>query len=127
MIRAVPLALVVLLAACATDEDGDGQGSPAPGDQGVAVTLTEHEIEISGDALAGEVIFELSNEGDQAHGFVIAGNGIDQTLTTDVRPGAVERVSIDLEPGTYTVWCPIGDHRERGMEAQVEVREPGGS
>lgn len=114
----------LLVAACAPGDDGGGNGSDGPV---VTVTLREHEIELSGDAMAGEIVFELSNDGEQVHGFAVEGNEIDETLTSDIRPGSTERVTIELEPGTYTVWCPIGDHRDRGMEATLEVTEASGS
>jgi uncharacterized cupredoxin-like copper-binding protein len=126
MIRAVPLALALLLVACAPDDEG-GQATPEPGEQVVAVTLVEHEIQIDGTATAGEVFFELSNDGDQAHGFAITGGGLDETLVTDVQPGTIERVSVELEAGTYTLWCPIGDHRDLGMETELQVGEASGS
>jgi uncharacterized cupredoxin-like copper-binding protein len=125
MIRAVPLVLVLVLAACAPGEDEDR--TPDAGEQVVAVTLTEHEIVVDGSATAGEITFELSNDGDQTHGFVVTGPGVDETLTTDVRPGETERVTARLEAGTYMLWCPIGDHRDRGMEVELEIGEGSGS
>jgi uncharacterized cupredoxin-like copper-binding protein len=125
MIRAIPLLLAMALAACAPGDDEDQ--TPGAGEQVVAVTLAEHEIVVDGSVSAGEVIFELNNEGDQTHGFVVTGNGLDETLTTDVRPGETERVTTQLEAGTYTLWCPIGDHRDRGMEVELQVSEAEGS
>jgi uncharacterized cupredoxin-like copper-binding protein len=125
MIRAVPLLLVLVLVACAPGEDEEQ--TPGPGEQAVTVTLTEHEIVVDGSVSAGEVTFELRNEGDQTHGFVVTGAGLDETLTTDVRPGETERVTAQLEAGTYTLWCPIGDHRDLGMEVELEVAEAEGS
>ena len=123
MMRPLTVSLAMLLiAACAPGEDTP-EGTPPPGDFLVPVTLTEHEIEIAAEAPAGELTFQLTNEGDQVHGFVIQGEGIDETLTTDVQPGATETVTIELEPGSYTLWCPIGDHRDRGMEAELAVTE----
>jgi uncharacterized cupredoxin-like copper-binding protein len=125
MIHAVPLLLVLVLVACAPGEDGER--SPATGEEAITVTLTEHEIVVDGSVSAGEVTFVLRNEGDQTHGFVVTGNGLDDTLTTDVRPGETERVTARLEAGTYTLWCPIGDHRDLGMEAELQVSEAEGS
>ncbi len=129
MIRALPILLAaVLLAACPTDEEGTVTDAATPEEgEVVSVTLTEHEIELSGEAVAGQVVFELTNEGDQVHGFVVEGNGVDTALTSDLRPGVTDRVTIELDAGSYIVWCPVGDHRDRGMEDDVEVAEASGS
>lgn len=122
MIRTTLLAAALLLGACTLD-DSVGEGTPPPGEFLVPVTLTEHEIDIPADAPAGELTFQLDNAGDSSHGFVIEGDGVDERFPDEVPPGATETFTAELEPGTYTVWCPIGDHRERGMEAQFEVTE----
>lgn len=125
MIRAVPLLLALAVTACAPGENEDQ--TPGTGEQVVSVTLAEHEIVVDGSVGAGEVTFELNNEGDQTHGFAVTGSGLDETLTTDVLPGETERVTAQLEAGTYTLWCPIGDHRDRGMEVELQVTEAEGS
>ncbi len=125
MIRTLPVILaMLLLAACVGEDDSVGQGTPPPGDFLVPVRLSNFEIEVAHTPPAGELTFQIENEGDQRHAFAIEGNGVNETLVTDVAPGSTETATIELEPGTYTVWCPIGDHRERGMEAQLEVTEP---
>lgn len=122
MIRATLAALALVAAACTTDDSTAG-GTPAPGDHFVPVTLTEHEIEIADSAPAGEASFEITNEGENAHSFVIEGDGVDEQLRLEVQPGTTELLNVELTPGTYTVWCPIADHRERGMEAQLQITE----
>jgi plastocyanin len=119
----VALALVALVAAACQAEDETTGATPAPGDHFVNVTLTEHAIELPDSAPAGEVSFQLRNDGDMDHRFAIEGNGVEDAIRVAISPGATETWTIELEPGTYTVWCPIGDHRERGMEAQIEITE----
>ena len=117
------LALVALVAtACETDDTTTG-ATPAPGDHFVNVTLTEHEIDMPDSAPAGEVSFQITNEGETDHSFIVEGEGVEEALRLEVRPGATEVLTVELEPGTYTVWCPIGNHRERGMEAELEITE----
>jgi plastocyanin len=119
----VAFALVALVTAACQREDETTGATPAPGDHFVNVTLTEHAIEIPDSAPAGEVSFQIRNDGDIDHRFAIEGNGFEDATREGIAPGATETWTIELEPGTYTVWCPIGDHRELGMEAQIEITE----
>lgn len=124
MMRVLATPLVfLLLAACVGEDDTVGEGTPPPGDFLVPVRLSDFEIEIAHEPPTGELTFQVENQGEQNHGFAIEGSGIDETLISDVAPGTTEIATIELEPGTYTVWCPVGDHRERGMEVQLEVTE----
>jgi hypothetical protein len=127
MIRAALASLVLLAAACSPDDTHDtvGQGTAPPGDFLVPVTLTEHEIDLPETAPAGALTFQLNNQGQQSHSFVIEGDGVDEQIDIELRPGETRNFTVALEPGTYIVWCPIGDHRERGMEAQIEITESG--
>ena len=36
-------------------------------------------------------------------------------------PGNTAELKVKLDEGTYTWFCPIGDHRQRGMEGTVKV------
>jgi plastocyanin len=38
------------------------------------------------------------------------------------QPGGVEDRSLTLAPGTYRVWCSLGNHRAMGMLATLVVR-----
>jgi uncharacterized cupredoxin-like copper-binding protein len=35
--------------------------------------------------------------------------------------GADETLTVTLQAGTYELWCPVGSHREQGMETTITV------
>lgn len=114
------VAMIALVAVACTPDDTNG-GPAAEGDGFIDVTLTEFAIDMPATGVEGEVTFRITNDGDMDHGFVVAGDGVDEQIVDSVRPGTTETLTVALAPGTYTVWCPIGDHREQGMEARIEV------
>jgi uncharacterized cupredoxin-like copper-binding protein len=36
-------------------------------------------------------------------------------------PGQTVSVTVDLQPGTYEMWCPVMDHRGQGMTTTITV------
>jgi plastocyanin len=114
-------ALTVVLVGCAGDDDAtspdDGQGTEA------AVAVVAEDIgfdEEVYEAAAGTVAVEYRNEGALAHTLVIEGVddfGLEVPGNADHDEGSVE-----LDAGTYTLYCDVTGHREAGMEATLEVR-----
>jgi uncharacterized cupredoxin-like copper-binding protein len=70
----------------------------------------------------GDVTIALANpSGNQLpHAIEIEGEGVEQESAT-IEPGAVTTVRANLRPGTYTFYCPVGDHRQQGMEGTLTV------
>ncbi len=64
--------------------------------------------------------FEAVNDGATDHALEIEGNG-DEEATETIGAGESATVTLDLKPGTYTMYCPIGNHRELGMEGKITV------
>lgn len=74
-------------------------------------------------AKAGTVTITMDNpSGDQMpHAIAIDGNGVDKDGEV-VQPGGKSTVSVDLKPGKYTFYCPVGQHRQNGMEGTLTVQ-----
>jgi plastocyanin len=74
-------------------------------------------------AKAGEVTITLDNPAsDQLpHAIAVEGGGVDESGDT-VQPGEKSTVTADLEAGKYTFYCPVGNHRQSGMEGTLTVR-----
>jgi uncharacterized cupredoxin-like copper-binding protein len=45
---------------------------------------------------------------------------VDESTDT-LQSGQSEDLTVTLEPGTYQLWCPVGNHRGMGMELTVDV------
>jgi plastocyanin len=73
-------------------------------------------------AKAGAVTLKLTNGGGNAmpHAIAIEGQGVAQSGSV-AQPGATSSISVKLKPGTYTFYCPVGDHRAEGMEGKLTV------
>lgn len=107
------------LAACGGG-DGDATGDPANGgstDTGSAastVTMTDNEYAPAEPVIAaGDV--ELVNEGASPHTFTIDGEDVD----VEVAAAETATATVDLEAGTYTLFCQF--HRAQGMETTLTV------
>lgn len=111
-------------AADSADEAADTGAAAAPsGVNVVGVTLTEFSINMPTELPAGPTQFNITNVGTVPHNFVIEGNGLAGVLETNLEPRTSGQLSGDLEPGTYTIFCPVGQgaHRSNGMEVAVTV------
>jgi uncharacterized cupredoxin-like copper-binding protein len=102
--------------------------TPAPavaeeGPQLVDVSLTNFAIDMPAELTAGPTRFTIVNNGAAPHNLVIEGEGIQKRLANNLQPGQTGRLNVDLAPGTYTVYCPVGDgaHRAQGMELELTV------
>ena len=105
-----------------TEAGATGATGAAGGGQTVNISETDFALDPSQVSTeSGLVRFNVTNEGNTTHNLEIEGNGVEEELPADLAPGDSGEVSVELEPGTYTMYCPIGDHREQGMEGTVEV------
>jgi uncharacterized cupredoxin-like copper-binding protein len=79
-----------------------------------------------GRVKAGSVTFGVTNDGQEAHALEVEGNGIEEE-TEEIPPGDSAPLEVDLKEGTYELYCPVGDHKDRGMTAELVVGAAGGS
>jgi len=86
-------------------------------DPGGAKKFTESNL----TATAGSVEIDFSNESQLPHAVEIEGNGIEKTTETVTGQDAPP-LTVDLKPGTYEFYCPVGDHRAEGMEGKLVVK-----
>jgi plastocyanin len=129
LVRFSALALAVLaLAACGSDDGGDsGATATAAGTETIEISATDFAFDPPTIELeaAGEYTFRLTNDGQSPHALEIDGEGIEEETQT-IGPGETAELAIELAEGEYEMYCPVGDHRDRGMEGVVRVGAAGG-
>lgn len=87
----------------------------------VSVTESEYRITLKPRSLAaGMTMFVVHNKGKIAHAFEIRGPGVSgNRIAGAIAPGATKSLSVRLEKGRYTLFCPI--HVAAGMKTTVAV------
>lgn len=93
----------------------------AQGNNPVEVTLIDGQIQMVNSLPAGSITFNVTNNGTKEHSFEIEGNGIEEALDPTLQPGQSGTLNVNLQPGTYEVYCPVGNHRAEGMTMQLTV------
>ena len=88
----------------------------------VAVTESEFKIDLPATAVkAGTVTFAVKNAGSFGHDLTIDGPGVAGKGSGTIAGGADGTLTVDLKPGTYTLYCSIDGHRASGMETTITV------
>lgn len=137
----VPL-IALLSLACAPADQGTETASLTVGSaDAVAVTLEEWSVAAApSTASAGDVTFEVSNQGTQVHNFVVfrtdlaadqlpvenaqvtAGGAVEEVGRVDeFDPGSTETLTLSLDAGSYVLVCNVPGHYEQGMRTAFSV------
>ena len=126
----VGLVGVALLAGCGSDDSSNDSSATTGTGSGSAIPVSLQDFSISPSTLSrrsgGTVTFSVVNKGPSPHALEIEGDGVEEETET-LSSGDHADLTVDLKPGTYEIYCPIGDHRARGMEGKVVVRGGSGS
>jgi hypothetical protein len=105
----------------------------APGRQVIEVSntgTTEHEIVVVRTNLAPDDLpvglhgVSLSAAGELVIGedHITAGHKHRPGMVLGLEPGTNQRYQVDLEPGSYVVFCQTGNHYLAGERTEFEVR-----
>jgi uncharacterized cupredoxin-like copper-binding protein len=131
------VAAALSVAACGGDDDDDDGGSDQTaastqattggggggGGETVQIGETEFALDPSeANVQAGEVTFEVTNDGSTVHDLEVEGQGVEEK-TDLIEPGQSATLTVDLsQSGSYEMYCTVDSHREQGMEGEVTVQ-----
>ena len=89
----------------------------------IAVSETEFAIDPANPRIdkPGSVEFEVKNDGKTVHALEIEALG-GEVETEEIQPGDSATLTANLDKvGRFEWYCPVGNHRELGMEGAVIV------
>jgi uncharacterized cupredoxin-like copper-binding protein len=127
--------LVVAVSGCGSDDEGGSTGggggattaeAAKPSGEAattVDVSATEFKFDPANPKIekAGVVAFKVTNDGQTVHALEVEGPK-GEVETSTIEPGKSETLKADLsKAGSYEWYCPVGNHREQGMEGTVSV------
>lgn len=119
--------LVLALAGCGGEDEepapaaggggGGGETLTISADPGGALEFDKAELQ----AKAGTVTVEMANPSDVPHAVAIDGGENAKPGETVTKDGT-STASAELAAGEYTYYCPVGGHRQAGMEGTLTVQ-----
>jgi plastocyanin len=112
----IAAALALALAACGGGEETGGADGGGGGGSAAALSMVDNAFEPAELSVAAGADLEVSNDGQALHNITIEGTDIDE----DVEVGQSTSITIDADPGEYTMFCEY--HRAAGMEGTVTVQ-----
>lgn len=121
--------LLLVLSACGGGRDepsssaSRGETSPPAAGPRLSIVMTDFALDVAKPNLAaGTYTLVAEQQGGVDHALSISGPGIDAESTDVLAPGDdPDELTVQLQPGTYELWCPVGSHRAQGMEATLTV------
>jgi hypothetical protein len=96
-------------------------GTVGPASHVAEVSEVDFKIRIpatSGER--GEYTFRVRNDGQSIHNLAVKGPGVARR-TADLKPGDTAALDVDLQPGTYELYCAIPGHKQLGMDLKFTV------
>jgi uncharacterized cupredoxin-like copper-binding protein len=130
-VTGVLVLLLVVFGGCGGDDSGNGgKGQTSEGAaETIEVSLTDFAISPANPRVesGGQVEFRVRNDGETVHDLEVEGPGTETKLASELDPGQSGTLTVDLsEPGRYEWYCPVGNHRDNGMEGEITVAGEGG-
>jgi len=104
-----------------TSEAASGSGA-AQSNGTVEVEAADFTLSLPSSSLSpGQTTFEMRNDGNATHAIEIDGPGVEDQKSSTAGPGGTATLTVTLQPGKYTMYCPVGNHRAMGMQTTFTV------
>lgn len=88
----------------------------------VLVMLSDGSIAVREQSIPpGPAVLTVENRGTGVHNLFVEGEGISRAAGDNIAAGASASVDVNFKAGTYTMYCPVLDHREKGESVTVTV------
>jgi plastocyanin len=122
------LPLALLLAACGGSSNEADEG----GDVLQTIQVSETEFAISPASIelprAGTYEFAVTNDGQISHALNIEeSGGGNEVESGEIGPGEKKTVRFTFSgDGPFEIYCPIGNHKDQGMEGTITVGSAAG-
>jgi len=93
----------------------------------VLVMLSEGRIAVREQSIPpGPAVLTIENGGKEVHNLFIEGEGLSRAAGDTIAEGSSSTVDVNFKPGTYTLYCPVLNHREQGEEVKLTIGGAGG-
>jgi plastocyanin len=102
---------------------GEGPQTTPPSIPHIQVTAVEYRFTLSRTTVPhGKVIFEFVNNGQDEHNLnVLPGEGPPAGSFPNAPAKGVSDQEMELRPGTYTLFCSLPEHEQKGMKGTLVV------
>jgi uncharacterized cupredoxin-like copper-binding protein len=123
----VLLPFALLLAACGGSSNGGDEGDVLQ-----TIQVSENEFSISPASIelprAGRYEFAVTNDGQISHALNIEeSGGGNEVESGDIGPGEKKTVRFTFSgDGSFEMYCPVGNHKDQGMEGTITVGSAAG-
>jgi plastocyanin len=100
-----------------------GEASEPPSVPHVQVSAVEYAFTLSRTTVpAGKVVFQFVNNGQDEHNLQIAPpEGPPAGSFADTPSKGIGDLTLEIQPGTYTLLCSLPTHEQKGMKATLTV------
>jgi hypothetical protein len=94
--------------------------------QTITVTMTDFTFALDHPPNGpGAYVFHAVNAGKYPHAVELDGAGVSDRKSSTVQPGGTTDLAATLQAGDLDMYCPIADHRTRGMETHITIDAAG--